>query len=67
MITVADTAARPLDTVNGKVGFIQLVGITEEEYQAIRQDVGNIHKLIDLMKRDNPDLVTDMDRTESYL
>ncbi len=67
VITVADTAARSLDTVNGRVDFIQLVGITEEEYQAIQQDIGNIHKLIDLMKQDNPELVTDMDRTESYL
>ena len=52
---------------SGRVDFIQLVGITEEEYQAIQQDIGIIHKLIDLMKQDNPELVTDMDRTESYL
>ena len=67
LITVADTSAQSLDTLNGKVDFIQLVGITEEEYQAIQQDLENIHKLIELMKQDNPDLATDMNRTKSYL
>lgn len=67
LITVADTSAQSLDTLNGKVDFIQLVGITEEEYQAIQQDLENIHKLIELMKQDNPDLVTDINRTKSYL
>ncbi len=67
LITVPDTSAQSLDTLNGKVDFIQLVGITEEEYQAIQKDLENIHKLIELMKQDNPDLVTDMNRTKSYL
>ena len=67
LITVADTSAQSLNTLNGKVDFIQLVGITEEEYQAIQQDSENIHKLIELMKRDNPYLATDMNRTKSYL
>lgn len=67
LITVADTSAQSLNTLNGKAGFIQLVGITEEEYQAIQQDTENIHKLIELMKQDNPDLATDMNRTKSYL
>ena len=67
LITVADTSAQSLNTLNGKADFIQLVGITEEEYQAIQQDTENIHKLIELMKQDNPDLATDMNRTKSYL
>lgn len=67
LITVADTAAQSQDTVHGKLEFIQLVGITESEYQAIQEDYNNIHKLIDLMKQDNPDLVTDMSRQKSYL
>ena len=67
LITVADTSAKSLDTFNGKVDFIQLVGITEEEYKAIQQNSENRHKLIEMMKQDNPDLVTDMSRTKSYL
>lgn len=67
LMTVADTSAQSIDTLNGKVDFIQLVGITEEEYQAIQQDSENRYKLVELMKQDNPDLVTDMNRTKSYL
>lgn len=67
LITVNDTSASELDTLHGKVGFIQFVGITESELNAIRADIGNIHKLIELMRKDNPDLVTDMKRNFSYL
>ena len=67
LITVDDTTARAQDSLHGKVGFIQFVGITEQELNAIREDIGNIHKLINLMKEDNPDLVTDMKRDFSYI
>ena len=53
--------------MHGKVGFIQFVGITEKELDAIRADAGNIHKLIEVMKQDNPELITDMKRNFSYL
>jgi hypothetical protein len=43
------------------------VGITEKELEAIREDAGNIRKLIDLMKQDDPELVTDMKRDFSYI
>ena len=39
----------------------------EAELNAIREDTGNIRKLIDLMRQDNPDLVTDMRRDFSYI
>jgi len=67
LITVNDTTAMAQDSVHGKVGFIQFVGITEKELDAIRADISNIHKLIDLMKQDNPDFVTDMKRDFSYI
>ena len=67
LITVDDTTAIAQDSLHGKVGFIQFVGITEKELDAIRADTGNIHKLISLMKKDNPELVTDMKRDFSYL
>lgn len=62
-----DTTAKAQDSLHGKVGFIQFVGITEQELNAIRADIGNIQKLINLMKQDNPDLVTDMKRDFSYI
>lgn len=67
LITAADTSAQTQDTVHGILGFVQLVGITEEELQAIRKDPGRIPELIGKMKAENPDLVTDMDRTVSYI
>ena len=67
LITVDDTTAKAQDSLHGKVGFIQFVGITEKELDAIRADAGNIHKLIEVMKQDNPELITDMKRNFSYL
>ncbi len=67
LITVEDTTAKTLNTVHGKVSFIQLVGITESELNAIKEDTNNIHKLIEMMKKDNPELITDMKRKFSYL
>ena len=63
-----DTEAEPQMSVYGKTEFMQLVGITESELQAIMEDNSNIKKLIECMKADgNEDLVTDMRRTKSYL
>ena len=67
LITVEDTTAKKLNTVHGEVSFIQMVGITEDELNAIKEDRNNIHKLIEMMKKDNPELITDMKRNFSYL
>ena len=67
LLLVSDTEAEPQTSVYGKTEFIQLVGITEAELQAIAGDSGNIPRLIGRMRADgNPDLVTDMARTISY-
>lgn len=68
LLLVNDTEAEPQTSVYGKTEFIQLVGITESEIQAIIDDRDNIPRLIELMKADgNEDLVTDMSRNKSYL
>ena len=67
LLIVNDTSAQTLDTLHGKVEFIQLVGITESELDAIREDGSNISILIEKMKKDNPELITDMKRKKSYL
>ncbi len=67
LMTVPDTEAKPLDTIYGKVEFIQLVGITEPELDALKEDIENAKKLYELMKQDNPNLITDMGRIRSYL
>lgn len=67
LVTVSDTEALTQDTVYGKTGFIQLVGITEQEFQSIHGRTDKIRLLLQRMKEENPDLITDMDRTKSYL
>ena len=68
LLVVSDTEAEPQMSVYGKTEFMQLIGITESEIQAIIEDPSNVKKLIELMKADgNEDLVTDMRRTKSYL
>ncbi|MBR4084245.1 MAG: suppressor of fused domain protein [Lachnospiraceae bacterium] len=68
LLVVEDTEAEPQYSVYGKTEFMQMVGITESELQAILEDSSNVEKLIELMKADgNLDLVTDMKRNKSYL
>ena len=68
LLIVEDTEVKPQYSVYGKTEFMQLVGITESELQAILADYTNIDKLIELMKADgNLELVTDMKRAKSYL
>ncbi len=67
LITVSDTEAETQDTIYGKTEFIQLVGITQQELEAIKGNTDNIEVLVERMKADNPDLVTDMNRTKSYI
>ena len=67
LITTMDTEAVSQDSVYGKTEFIQLVGITEQEFKNIQGKTANIELLLERMKQDNPDLVTDMTRTSSYL
>lgn len=68
LLIVKDTEVQPQESVYGKTEFMQLVGITECELQAILEDTDNIDKLIERMKADgNKELVTDMERTISYL
>ena len=67
MLTIPDTEAQTQDSIYGKTEFIQLVGITEREFQAIRENGDNIQILCDRMKAENPDFVTDMGRKRSYL
>lgn len=68
LLLARDTEAKTQNSVYGKTEFIQLVGITNSEIQAIIENRNNISKLIRLMKADgNVDLVTDMRRSKSYL
>ncbi|MDQ0229111.1 suppressor of fused domain protein [Metabacillus malikii] len=67
LLIVNDTEAKAMNTVHGKVDFLQLVGITERELDVLKQDRTQAAVLVEKMKRDNPFLVTDMSRTCSFL
>lgn len=67
LLVINDTEAEGIDTVHGRVDFLQLIGITQRELEAIKENHDNIEVLLHDMKKDNPNLVTDMKRTFSYL
>ncbi|MCD8261459.1 MAG: suppressor of fused domain protein [Bacteroides sp.] len=67
LLIVEDTELPEVDTVHGKLGFMQLVGITEPEMRVLRSDPSRVKELVEAMKQDNPQLSTDLKRTKSYL
>jgi Suppressor of fused protein (SUFU) len=67
LLVVNDTEAEGIDTVHGRVDFLQLVGITERELEVLKEDRSQATVLIEKMKSVNPYLVTDMRRTKSFL
>ncbi|EMS72043.1 suppressor of fused domain protein [Ruminiclostridium cellobioparum] len=67
LLVVNDTECHGINTVHGRVEFIQLVGITQRELEILKADHSRVTILVDNMKKDNPYMVTDMKRTKSYL
>ncbi|CAH1194268.1 hypothetical protein PAECIP111892_01523 [Paenibacillus auburnensis] len=67
LLAVNDTEADGIDTIHGRVDFIQLVGITQRELEVLKGDSSQAERLVANMKQDNPFLITDMNRTISYL
>lgn len=67
LFIVNDTEANGIDTIHGRVEFIQLVGITQRELEVLKENHNQAQIFVENMKKDNPYLVTDMKRTKSYL
>ncbi len=67
LLVVSDTECGGINTVHGRVEFMQLVGITQRELEILKADYSKVTVLVDTMKKDNPYMVTDMKRTKSYL
>lgn len=53
-----------INTANGEVNFIQMVGITEQELSVLTENstMGEVEKLITELKKTNPLLITDLER-----
>lgn len=58
-----------ITTPNGTVDFLQMVGLTSQEYAWFLQEptLERSANLLDLMRKDNPLLITDLTRRHSYV
>lgn len=58
-----------LDTPNGKVQFLQMVGLTQAELDWLWQDptTTRCQELLDKMRIDNPLLIMDLNRSKNYV
>lgn len=73
LIVTYDTEIKGVETLHGRLDFMQLVGITQRElewlvqFQNVEENKQKIQELIYKMQDDNPYLVTDMRREKSYV
>ena len=66
-MVIRDTELDIIEGIYGKTEFLQLVGITESELSELKKNRENSKLLYYLIKKDNPDFVTDLNRVKSYL
>jgi len=66
-LIVADPELPCVDTLHGKLEFLQLVGIIQQEVDALLNDSEKAHLLYQRISEENPLLITDPARTKSYL
>ena len=69
VIFAPDPVLGGIDTLNGRVEFLQMVGITQRELDWLREDptTQRVERLINMMRKDNPLLITDLNRTKEYV
>ena len=68
LFIVSDNELQPQQTVYGETAFLQLVGITYSDAENLRENWSvNAPLLYERIKADNPDFVTDLSSTKSYL
>lgn len=53
-----------IETPHGELSFLQLVGITDTEVEELKKNpsIGAVEELIESLKKDNPLLITDLNR-----
>jgi riboflavin biosynthesis protein len=61
---VLDPELGEIETPHGTVQFLQAVGITSKEFQMLKKDfsIGKVEELMGHLRKDNPLLITDLDR-----
>ncbi|MGI9527821.1 MAG: suppressor of fused domain protein [Weeksellaceae bacterium] len=61
---IQDPELKKIDTPHGEVQFLQIVGITSSEYEKLKLNPTKeeAKKLLDKLQKDNPLLITDLNR-----
>lgn len=67
LLVLGDPEVSGVDSLHGRVDFLQLVGITQRELESLIEDPSKVVLLSERMKKDNPYFITDMKRTQSYI
>ncbi|UUF14113.1 MULTISPECIES: suppressor of fused domain protein [Flavobacterium] len=62
LVIVADPEIEKKQTPHGELSFLQIVGITSAEYEAIKENPGIVEELVNKLKENNPLLITDLTR-----
>ena len=66
-IFVLDPQMPPVNTAHGKVEFLQMFGITDNEIEAIKRKEIKVEALANKHRENNPNLITDLDRENTYV
>ena len=66
LLIVSDPALPGTDTVHGRLDFLQVVGITQVELDAVMADSAQAQTVLERMREDNPMYITDLSRTKEY-
>ena len=62
LIFVADPEIEKKQTPHGEVSFLQIVGITSAEFEAIKEGRTSVEEIVNKLKENNPLLITDLHR-----
>nr|WP_315245800.1 suppressor of fused domain protein [uncultured Flavobacterium sp.] len=62
LVFVEDPEIPKKQTPHGEVSFLQIVGITNAEYESILENPGTAEALVNKLKENNPLLITDLNR-----
>lgn len=62
LLFVADPEIEKIQTPHGEVTFLQVVGITTAEFEALKENPETAEELVNKLKADNPLLITDLTR-----
>lgn len=67
LLIVRDTELAGADTLYGRLDFLQLVGITQPETDALLDEPDRAADLVERLRRISPDLITDLSRAQSRM